>query len=289
MLRTWQITCAAFVLAAGLAACSDNGKNEADAAANEDASSDVAPTADAGGDLGTPSVALDPPPAGHGIQIKMVSTIEPTLDVERCMFVRVPAEGLNVVRQEVRFTAGSHHVLLHTTPYSEIPTKTLGGKTIDTSGVFDCSENGPSGDWDITGIVGGSQKPNGTPPIDRLPEGTAVRIPGGTILLVNTHYLNASQQPLETTAYINLYTIPDNQVTQEAGILFMHHLFIRVSGKSAAGHGEGVARMRCPISQDITLLGVQSHMHRRGVDYKATRQVINSMPPPTGRTLIPPS
>ena len=48
------------------------------------------------------------------------------------MFYRVPAEGLYVNRQEVRYTPGSHHVLVFKTPYTEFPTTTIRGETVDT-------------------------------------------------------------------------------------------------------------------------------------------------------------
>jgi copper type II ascorbate-dependent monooxygenase-like protein len=214
---------------------------------------------------GAPTViALEPPPAGQGVQIKMTSTLEAGLETERCMFYRVPAEGLYVNRQEIRYTPGSHHVLLFKTPYTDIPTTTLRGETIDTSGVFDCGANGATGDWEVQGVAGGAQSAAGPPGIEGLPTDTALKIDGGTLLLVNAHYLNASDKPLEAEIYINVYTIPAAQVTREAGIFFMYDPFIRVPAQSAS-----VAREVCAVSKDVTLVNAQSHMHARGVSYVA--------------------
>ncbi len=77
---------------------------------------------------------IDPPPAGEGVQIAMTSTIAAHFETERCMFYRVPAEGLYVNHEEIRYTPGSHHVLLFKTPYTEVPTTTLRGATVDTRG-----------------------------------------------------------------------------------------------------------------------------------------------------------
>jgi hypothetical protein len=155
-------------------------------------------------------------------------------------------------------------VLLFQTPYTEIPTTTIGGKTIDTSAVFDCGENGATGDWEVTGVAGGAQAAHGPPGIDGLPSDTAFRIPGDSLLLVNAHYLNASDKALYSEIYINVYTIPPEQVTREAGILFFYNPFISVPAGSAA-----VAREVCAVNKDITLVNAQSHMHKRGVGYVA--------------------
>jgi hypothetical protein len=218
------------------------------------------------GDDGTtgPSAVLAPPPAGQGLQIKMTSTLEAGLETERCMFYRVPAEGLAVNRQEIRYTPGSHHVLLFKTPYTEIPTTTVDGRTVDTQGVFDCGENGATGDWEIAGVAGGAQSAAGPPGVDGLPSDTAFKIDGNSLLLVNTHYLNASDKPLVAEVYINLFTIPPEQVTREAGIFFFYNPFISVPAGSAS-----VAREVCAVSKDVTLVNAQSHMHRRGVSYTA--------------------
>ncbi len=223
------------------------------------------------GDGAVPS-ALAPPAAGKGIQITMTDTIEPGVDTERCMFYKVGAEPLNMVKQLIEYTPGSHHLLIYLTPYTDIPTKTLGGQTIDTTGVFPCGTNGPTGDWDVTNLVGGAQIAKGAPSIDGFPAGTAIKIPAGAVLLVNSHYLNAGETPLVTKAYINIYTIPAAEVTQEAGILFFYNPIIRVPSL-----GEAVARQRCPIKSDINLVGIESHMHRRGIGY-----VANSLNPGTG-------
>jgi hypothetical protein len=151
---------------------------------------------------------LAPPPDGQGVQIKMTSTLEAGLETERCMFYRVPADGLYVNRQEVRYTPGSHHVLLYKTPYTEIPTTTIKGNTVDTQGVFDCGENGATGDWEILGTAGGAQDANGPPGIDGLPSDTALKLDGNSVLLVNAHYLNAGDKPLDAEIYINLHTVP---------------------------------------------------------------------------------
>lgn len=202
------------------------------------------------------------PTAGKGVQYRMVTQIPAGADVERCQFFVAPPEGITIGRELVKYVAGSHHVLLYTTDYKSVPTKGRDGQAIDTSGVFDCL-NGPNADWDLTGLVALAQSPD-APPIVDLPPGIAFSVAPGAVLLMNTHYVNASPKAVDTDVRVNLYTVPRAEVKQEAGVLFFYNPFIRVPAS-----GEASARMSCPVTRDITLLNLQSHMHRRAVNHVA--------------------
>jgi hypothetical protein len=187
------------------------------------------------------SSVLAPPPAGQGVQIKLVTPIDAGSEGERCMFYRVPAQGLYVNREEVRYTTGTHHVMLWRTPYADIPTVNIHGETVDTSGVFDCMM-GAIGDWEVDGVAGGAQAAQGTPAVDGLPSDTALKLEGGSVLLVGASFMNAGRKPLTPEIDINLYTVPAAQVTREAGLLFLYDPFIYLPGESM-----GSARERCSI------------------------------------------
>ena len=95
---------------------------------------------------------LAPPAPGEGVQYRMTSTIDPGQEVERCVLVKAPPEGLFVKRDEVRFSQGSHHILLYKTPYTEIPAETDDGVPINAAEVHDCSDG--AGDvWEVNGPV----------------------------------------------------------------------------------------------------------------------------------------
>jgi hypothetical protein len=207
---------------------------------------------------------LQPPPAGQGLQLKMVSTIAPGQEIERCKFYQVPAEGLNINTAVVRYVPGSHHVLLYRTSHMSIPTTTRDGKPlgVDANGVFDCAEGAPA-EFDVTGVVAGAQSSNAKNAAT-FPPGVAAKIPAGTVLIINTHYLNSSMAPLVAEARLNLYTLADQDVVEEGGFLFFYNPFIRVPARSAA-----TSRMRCTLPHDIKLVSGQSHMHKRGVGYVA--------------------
>ena len=197
---------------------------------------------------------LAPPAAGQGIQLQMVTSIEAGTEAEHCKFVKSPPEDIYIKRDEVRYTAGSHHFLLYLTPYDDIPTSTLAGGTVDTNGVFDCS-NGPTQDWEVTKLIGGSQNATGESVI-QFPPNVGMHIKANSVLLMNAHYINASPKPLEPEVRINLHTIEKSQVEAEGDVLFWYNMFIEVPGQST-----GRARMRCQVDRDITITNMQSHMH----------------------------
>jgi hypothetical protein len=214
-------------------------------------------------DMSDPPVpALDPPPPGQGVQLLMASPIAAGQEIERCKFVQAPPEGLNINHQKIIYTPGSHHVLLFLTPYTSIPTMDIHGQTHDTSGVMDCLL-GAGTDWKLSNLLGGAQSFDGGSMID-LPPGVAVKVPGNAVMLIEAHYLNAAPKDLNAEARINLYTIPDGDVKQEGGVLFLYDPIIRVPAQ-----GQSTARMRCRAAKDITLTNIQSHMHRRAVNFVA--------------------
>jgi hypothetical protein len=211
----------------------------------------------------TSTELLAPPPAGQGVQYKVVSELEPGQEIERVQFFQVPPEGLYVTREEVRYTEGSHHVLIYTTPYTAIPTKNNRGDVIDPSKPIDAPSGGTA-DFDITGVIAGAQSANAPPIVAGLPEGVAVKLEPNTVLLMNTHYLNVKSEKVSVEARVNLWSIPKEQVKQEAGILFYYDPIIRVPAGQTASAG-----MTCPVASDITLVNAQTHMHKRGIGGRA--------------------
>jgi hypothetical protein len=237
--------------ALSLAACGDD---------DGDSSDDMNGGPDAGeADAGS---LLDPPPDGQGVQFQMTTSLEPGVEAEHCMFVQAPDQEIWVSRDEARFDLGSHHVLLYETIYEEIPTQKDGGEEVDTSGVFDCSD-GPTNGWSVTKLIAGSQNSRGDSMI-AFPPGVAMPVRAGAVLLMNVHYINASDQAIEPEARINLWTVPEEEVETEGDLLFLYNPLITVPEKGSAR-----AHWRCPVHQDMTIANVQSHMHARGVGYAA--------------------
>jgi hypothetical protein len=205
------------------------------------------------------------PRVGEGIQYRMTARIGPGEESEKCKFVQVGDRPLFVRKNEPLYTAGSHHMLLYTTPYTEIPTARSDGTPLQyegTDGVFDCTR-GASAGLELLAVVGGAQNPrNGG---YEFPEGIALEIPARSVLLLNVHYINASDLSLDAGVYLNLWTAPPEEVHTRAGVIFFYNPYIHVPGSGTAR-----ARYVCPVGRDITLLTAQSHMHARGVGFTAS-------------------
>lgn len=208
-------------------------------------------------------VLLPPPAPGKGVQLRTTSWMDPGQELERCQMFVAPPEGLNIVRQQIRFTPGSHHVTIYKTEYTEIPAETERGVALDPRVVHDCPD-GPFADWKVSGVIAGTQRLEGADPMATAPEGVAMKIGPGGVLLMNVHYINASSEPVEADVRANLYTIPPEQVKVEAGTLFYYNYHILVPA-----NGRATARMRCPVQKDIQIISLQSHMHRRGASFVA--------------------
>lgn len=242
-------------LAAFSWACGDSGEDpKADDDSQVDEGSD--------GDGDPNKVELDPPEKGRGIQLSMTTRIPAATDVEHCQFVQLGDDELIVNHDEARFAGGSHHVLVYTTSYDEIPTRDLFDEKFDTSKPFDCSI-GVAGFWSVTGLISASQNGNGASSIS-FPEGVGMRVPGKSVLLINAHYVNAKEQEIEPEILINLHTISEDELEQEGGLIFWYHPFLKIP---AGGSFQG--RAACPVSEDITIVNAQSHMHKLGVGYVA--------------------
>lgn len=202
-------------------------------------------------DAGEP-VLLDPPREGSGIQVGMETSLDAGEEVEYCRYVVVPdGADLDVARFEHAYTAGSHHLLLYQTSLTADEAR---------DDMFSCG-GASFAELGISGIAYVAQVATGEM---AYPEGVALHIKAGDVLLLQTHYLNASEAELEVEVRLNLWqsAVP---VTAEAGTLFLYNWTIVVPAGEPA-----TARMRCQIPADVQLLYGMSHMHRRGVDYRAT-------------------
>lgn len=226
-------------------------------------SSSSSPPASGGTEPDAGATTLAPPPSGQGIQLEMQTTIAGSAEDERCKFVQVK-DDLWINDEVIRYTPGSHHFLIWSTTYTSIPTMNTSGVTVDTTQVFQCL-GGPPGDWKVDRMVGGSQSASAASNLSGLPAGVALHIPAGTVLMLDLHVLNASPKPLDTTVLANLLTIPKASVQQEAGVYFFYNPFIRVPAS-----GTSSARMSCPVTSDVKITTMQSHMHKQGLGGTAT-------------------
>jgi hypothetical protein len=111
------------------------------------------------------------------------------------------------------------------------------------------------------GVVYGSQTPKGA---IKMPHDVGLPIAAGDVLLLQSHYLNPGRAALQAHMEVKLDVTTAEHVHTRAGSLIFYDPFIDIP----AG-GRASAQMRCAIPQDVRLVSVLSHMHKRGVGFSA--------------------
>lgn len=211
-------------------------------ASSGDASSADAATGDASSGDGAAAFA-------HDVVLTMNLTVPAMTELHQCQFVQVPAGAdINVVGFAHRYTLGSHHFLLYQTDLTAIPP--------DMTGQYDCTWGNEPIMQHSKNIIYGAQKPSGAFP---FPAGVAVTIPAGSVLIMNTHYLNQNPAPIATTVQAGLDTTTPDKVTTQAGAFLFYDPFIDVPANSQASSGG-----RCPVPADVTIINAFTHYHYRG-------------------------
>lgn len=195
------------------------------------------------------AAAQDGPPYDP-LVLEMKASVPAGGEVFRCRYFILPDEPRDVIRFEHRYTQGSHHVLVY-------PTNLRGDDVADDLEAFDCSDRA---DLHQTGLAyGADDEPMGGL---SYPAGVGMHLEAGQVLLLEAHYLNASNTDLEATVGVTLH-FADEPVPVRAGNLFYYNWAILV----APAPNEATARMRCVVPDDVELLFASSHMHRRGVEF----------------------
>jgi len=102
-------------------------------------------------------------------------------------------------------------------------------------------------------------------PIDAITGGYGTSLPKGKKLIIQSHYLNTSEQPLRVRDVIRLSKIPVADVTKWMSVYAASDVGFELTPKS-----EGIkTTFDCTIPQDLELLGFGGHMHEWGTSFKA--------------------
>jgi hypothetical protein len=152
---------------------------------------------------------------------------------------------------------GGHHAILYATPdkqpvgftrvwqdSDQLKTRMMGG---------------------IGGEAGGSLK---------LPDGVVFRVKKGSYLVVQTHYLNVSDQPLTGRTILDMKLGPTDPSHRVASIFAN-----ATTGVSLPAGQKSTLDVTCPLQQDLSFLEIANHMHEYGksaftelIDARGTKQ-----------------
>lgn len=187
------------------------------------------------------------------IAFDMTATLHSGEERHVCQFVRMPETATFVRGGSYETTVGTHHFLLFRT-----------SAIIDSPPVIgvpvDCFEGAGVMRFE-RGFVSGGQLDHDAA---HFPAGVALAFAPGEILLFQGHFLNTTAGDAVSKIHVELDPTPATDVLHRVGTYRFYDPYIVVPP-----HGQSTARMRCPIRHDVTLLSVGSHMHERGVAYRA--------------------
>ena len=226
------------------------------------------------------------PPIGQGYQLHLPPfKIEPKSEREVFYATQIKDENGNPVegdifinKVEIFYPAGSHHFIIYRLTEEGLSKGLLNNGVIPDIAVnpehtfreLDTDDFDP-----VLGIfavdrvfVIGTQTDD---TLFQFPEGVGLRLPGDTVYDLNSHYINLlGDETLIGETYVNIYTIPEEELQSEAFEIFYSNRSInvppgttRVSKMTQLVKDELERRGHDPDATMSVFL-LTSHMHRHG-------------------------
>lgn len=234
-----------------------------------------------------------PPLPGEGYQLHLPPfKIEPGTEREVFYTTQIKDENGNPVqgdifvnRYEIFYPVGSHHFILYRMTDAAISEGILGaglapGIGVDPADTF--RELDPADPQALGNLgthrffVAGTQTEDFS---FAFPEGVALRLAGDTLFDLNSHFINLlGTETLIGEVYINIYTLPPEEVTHEAIEIFVSNTEINVPPGLTR-----ITKMDWYIADEMELKGIDpgtalnvmmltSHMHRHGELFEIFQQ-----------------
>lgn len=200
-----------------------------------------------------PAHSVDLAPPAHGVQLSTPEfPVPPGTERQWCYYFKLPSDqDLDVVRFEIKYLPGSHHMNLFQTD-KEVPDH---DEDCFAKMPFTSPEN-PHG----VDLVVGSQSEN----LDwTLPPGVAFKLKAHRQMVLQTHYVNAATQhtPSGTgQVKINLVAEPDpSKITAHLGTMFANNVNIHIPPRQ-----ERSFSTTCGLPSAVKLVALTGHFHSRG-------------------------
>lgn len=228
----------ATLAALGLASCSEP---DADATGED--------TTTAGEDDAMEDFPTPPPvPAGAREYEFPEQIIQPGAEVQNCIFLDPETDDIFATALESYQGVYGHHFVVFYTAAPEAP-----GTVRDCSTVADMLTLIPA----ISSVNFG---------LEKFPEGMAVRIPAGTQLVLQQHYVNTSDKPLRVKDVMHLHIKTRDQVETLAGFWGVSKLDFSLPPDGS----EQIVEFDCVAPRDMKMLMAGPHMHEWGVRFKTS-------------------
>jgi len=208
--------------------------------------------------------AVEMDPADYDGVYQVGKHLQPGEETEVCALYQTGPKDLWMNYSDVVQSAGSHHGILWLTTLTEMPLVDNLGEPVELGKIVPCDGTVVRFDGAAHPISGGQGAGNEDSPKGVMPDNVAIKVPANSFVIADLHMINVQPEPVDACMKVGLKGIPAKQVKYEAGPFFMYDIMI-----NAPGEGTGTARQACPITHDTFLATGVSHMHARGVGYKA--------------------
>lgn len=189
------------------------------------------------------------PPAPASDEIQIVSpaarAIQPGQDITLCAYIdeRLATDTDIISYHGFQSRVGGHHVILYAVERAQ------------PANVHECNEDDMVNARYLAGTGADS------PPAE-LPPGVVFRIPGNTQLMIQTHWINATDKPIDGQGAFNLKVTapkPEHELAQ---------LFTTVTTSFTVPVGTGATSTECMVKQRMNVFMLGGHMHEWGTHVK---------------------
>lgn len=217
-----------------------------------------------------------------GFSLRIPETVVPAgRELQNCYFVRVPdmldGRDLWIDRIELALNPGSHHfnvfrvkTIIGLDPAAGTPIQ-LGdyeGTVVEGSDEYATNPCWDSANWADWPLVANSQKSTAHEPVTewKLPDEVAIRFTPGELLMLQMHYVNATDQPTPYGARVgaNFHNTSPRPSLVEMGSLFATQQNIRICRSNPVVTYSGT----CRFPNAVTIDAANGHFHKRGDQFR---------------------
>jgi hypothetical protein len=204
---------------------------------------------------------LDPPPAGEGFQLRVPEFEVPQgAEIQGCYFYEVPGnpgDEWYIDRYEMAQADGSHHMNIFRVKTIRNLIAAPGESVVSMNGVGPCFDSANWADWPM---VANTQDKSITD--WKLPPDVGARFAAGELLMLQTHWVNATTQKTPEKAAVSAnFWRAVKPPTQELGTLFATNQNISI----CPGDVDRFFTKTCKFpSQGVNVIAANGHFHSRG-------------------------
>jgi hypothetical protein len=194
------------------------------------------------------------------LEAKTIEEIAPGADVTYCQYLMAPVErDMDVLDMRGGQSVFGHHAVAFS--FTQMGEVGLGES-------MPCGATEFSDGSESTGHANGQGNFLGSA-AGQMPNGAAFRLKKGEGIMLNMHYINASDEPIEGDGFLDVKLAEPDPERKIAAI------FISMNrGFELAPHEQSDATMECVLGSDMELVMMANHMHEHGLN--ATTEVVRA-------------